>query len=65
MLKKNSTKLKKENCVRFYLNDNLIEKSISDPQQTLLDFLRIDQNLKTLDHEEPKQKDYNFSKKLH
>ena len=46
MLKKNSTKLKKENCVRFYLNDNLIEKSISDPQQTLLDFLRIDQNLK-------------------
>ena len=46
MLKKNSTKLKKENFVRFYLNDNLIEKSISDPQQTLLDFLRIDQNLK-------------------
>ncbi len=46
MLKKNSTILKKENCVRFYLNDNLIEKSISDPQQTLLDFLRIDQNLK-------------------
>ena len=46
MLKKNSTKLKKENCIRFYLNDNLIEKSISDPQQTLLDFLRIDQNLK-------------------
>ena len=39
MLKKNSTKLKKENFVRFYLNDNLIEKSISDPQQTLLDFL--------------------------
>ena len=46
MLKKNSTKLKTENCIRFYLNDNLIEKSISDPQQTLLDFLRIDQNLK-------------------
>ena len=46
MLKNNSTKIKKENCLRFYLNDNLIEKSISDPQETLLDFLRINQNLK-------------------
>ena len=46
MLKKNFTKIKKENRVRFYLNDDLIEKSICDPQQTLLDFLRIDQNLK-------------------
>ena len=46
MLKKNLTKIKKENRVLFYLNNDLIEKSISNPQQTLLDFLRIDQNLK-------------------
>ncbi|MFL2801962.1 MAG: xanthine dehydrogenase small subunit [Paracoccaceae bacterium] len=46
MLNQNSYKFKKENFVKFYLNNDLIVKSIYDPQQTLLDFLRIDQNLK-------------------
>ena len=46
MLKHNLTNIKKENFVKFYLNNNLITKSINDPQETLLDFLRINQNLK-------------------
>ena len=46
MLRSNITNIKTKNMVKFYLNNNLIKKSINDPQETLLDFLRINQNLK-------------------
>ena len=46
MLRSKITNIKTKNMVKFYLNNNLIKKSINDPQETLLDFLRINQNLK-------------------
>jgi len=46
MLRSNITNIQTKNMVKFYLNNNLIKKSINDPQETLLDFLRINQNLK-------------------
>ena len=46
MLSSNITNIQTKNMVKFYLNNNLIKKSINDPQETLLDFLRINQNLK-------------------